>query len=33
MIENIPSNKMQQQLRFVLKKKDLKSKIRRISVK
>ena len=33
MIENISSNKMQLQLRFVLKNKDLKSMVRRINLK
>ena len=33
MIENISSNKMQLQLRFVLKNKGLKSKVRRVSLK
>ena len=33
MIENISSNKMQLQLRFVLKNKDLKSKVRRVNLK
>ena len=33
MIENISSNKMQLQLRFVLKNKDLKSKVRRVDLK
>ena len=33
MTENISSNIMQLQLRFVLKNKDLKSKVRRINLK
>ena len=33
MIENISSSKMQLQLRFVLKNKDLKSKVRRVNLK
>ena len=33
MIENISSNKMKPQLRFILKNKDMKSKVRRINLK
>ena len=33
MTENVSSNKMQLQLRFVLKNKDLKSKVKTINLK